>query len=152
MKRFNFIDKKETGSRNSKNYILNIFLYDLFGKKCFVLINRYYIIIMFLIKKFFRIKYKDNPEKILLMTLLIMLSTSVFADGCAFLEREENYVKAFPFCKQEAEQGDARAQYELGKMYFESRGVEKNNLLAKKYFKQACDKGSKDGCDNYKKI
>ncbi len=86
------------------------------------------------------------------MTLLIMLSTSVFADGCVFLVREENYVKAFPLCKQEAEQGDARAQYKLGKMYFEGRGVKKNNLLAKKYFKQACDKGSKDGFDNYKKI
>lgn len=62
------------------------------------------------------------------MTLLIMLSTSVFADGCVFLVREENYVKAFPLCKQEAEQGDARAQY------------------------KSCDKGSKDGFDNYKKM
>ncbi|EJS86875.1 hypothetical protein AAUPMB_16220, partial [Pasteurella multocida subsp. multocida str. Anand1_buffalo] len=48
---------------------------------------------------------------------------------------------------QSAVQGDARALYNLGTLYANGEGVERNWDRAKMYFKQACKAGLPEGCD-----
>ena len=49
-----------------------------------------------------------------------------------------------------ANQGDARAQYDLGVMYGEDKGVRQNYNTAKEWFGKACDNGYQKGCDFYR--
>jgi len=51
-----------------------------------------------------------------------------------------------------ANQGDARAQYDLGVMYGEGKGVRQNYNTAKEWFGKACDNGYQKGCDVYKDL
>ena len=43
--------------------------------------------------------------------------------------------------KKEAEQGDARAQFNLGFMYADGRGVAQNDTEAVKWYRLAADQG-----------
>ncbi len=56
-------------------------------------------------------------------------------------EQESKEVQRFKATKIEAEQGDAFAQWELGYMYAEGRGVEKNDKEAAKWFRKAAEQG-----------
>ena len=56
-------------------------------------------------------------------------------------EQESKEVQRFKATKIEAEQGDADAQWELGYMYAEGRGVEKNDKEAAKWFRKAAEQG-----------
>ena len=59
-------------------------------------------------------------------------------------EQESEEVQRFKATKIEAEQGDADAQWELGYMYAEGRGVEKNDKEAAKWFQKAAEQGDAD--------
>ena len=50
---------------------------------------------------------------------------------------------------QLAEQGNAKAQFNLGAMYHNGQGVRRNFLLSKEWFGKACDGGDQNGCDKY---
>ena len=56
-------------------------------------------------------------------------------------EQESEEVRRFKSTRKEAEQGDADAQYELGCMYAEGEGVEKNEVEAAKWFQKAAEQG-----------
>ena len=47
-------------------------------------------------------------------------------------------------------QGDADAQFNLGVIYDQGKGVRQNEKLEKQWFGKACDNGLQDGCDNYR--
>jgi TPR repeat protein len=47
-------------------------------------------------------------------------------------------------------QGDADAQFNLGVIYAQGKGVRQNEKLEKQWFGKACDNGLQDGCDNYR--
>ena len=66
----------------------------------------------------------------------VLLSVSVSAADMATLTRQ-------------AQQGDAVAQYYLGEMYYEGKGVREDESTAKHYFGQACDHGLQLACDYY---
>ena len=66
--------------------------------------------------------------------------------GFFFDERKE-YVKAFN-CFMEAG-NDPEVMEKIGEYYYIGRGVGKNYMLAKKYFKLAADAGNVDGMYNY---
>ena len=51
-----------------------------------------------------------------------------------------------------AEQGNTKAQYNLGLMYANGRGVRQNLVIAKEWFGKACDNGLQLGCDAYRKL
>ena len=51
---------------------------------------------------------------------------------------------------QLAEQGNAKAQYNLGAMYHNGQGVRRNFHLSKEWFGKACDGGDQKGCDPYR--
>jgi uncharacterized protein len=46
--------------------------------------------------------------------------------------------------KQKAEQGDAEAQYELGKMYYNAKGVKIDHVEAIKWYLKAAEQGYVD--------
>ena len=51
---------------------------------------------------------------------------------------------------QLAEQGVAKAQFNLGVMYYNGYGVRRNFHLSKEWFGKACDSGWQKGCDQYR--
>ena len=51
-----------------------------------------------------------------------------------------------------AAQGDANAQYNLGKMHESGQGVRQNHFTAKEWYGRACDNGLQQGCDAYKRL
>ena len=76
--------------------------------------------------------------------LAITLSSTVFADDfsdIAVAFHKGDYKTAMKLMKPLAEQGDAGAQYSLGLMYDEGRGVPKNNQQAVKWYRLAVKKG-----------
>ncbi|WP_281269548.1 tetratricopeptide repeat protein [Psychrobacter sp. SZ93C1] len=51
-----------------------------------------------------------------------------------------------------ANQGDAKAQYNLGLMYDAGLGVRQNSETAKEWFGKSCDNGNQDGCNKYQQL
>ena len=51
---------------------------------------------------------------------------------------------------QLAEQGVAKAQFNLGLMYHIGHGVRRNFHLSKEWFSKACDGGVQEGCNQYR--
>lgn len=101
----------------------------------------------------------------------VLLSVSVSAADMATLTRQAqngdteaqvdlayeyyeqgNHAKAFEWYTKAANQGDADAQYTLGLMYEEGKGVRQNKSTAKRYFRQVCDQGLRVACNNYRKL
>ena len=48
-----------------------------------------------------------------------------------------NYTEAFKWIKQAAEEGITKAKYKLGDMYAEGKGVDKNETIANRWYRQA---------------
>jgi hypothetical protein len=53
----------------------------------------------------------------------------------------QNYAEAVRWYRKAAKQNDARAQFNLGNMYREGRGVPQNDVEAAKWFRLAADHG-----------
>lgn len=58
------------------------------------------------------------------------------------LEESAQYAKAVGFYLIAAKKGNAPAQYKLGEMYYNGRGVDKNYRLAMKWYKHAANYGN----------
>lgn len=58
-----------------------------------------------------------------------------------------NYGRAIKLYTYAAQHGHADSAYNLGTIYFNGFGTEKNIPLAKKLYAQACDGGSQPACD-----
>ena len=62
----------------------------------------------------------------------------------------QDYKKAVEWYRKAANQGVAKAQSNLGGMYYFGQGVRQNKSRAKELFGKACDGGHEGGCRNYK--
>ena len=62
----------------------------------------------------------------------------------------QDYAEAFRWFRQAAEQGYAKAQYNLGVMYANGRGVRQNFHLSKEWFGKACDGRIQEACNQYR--
>ena len=68
----------------------------------------------------------------------------------------QDYAKSFKWYEKAANQepsadkASALAQYSLGLMYYEGKGVRQNVNIAKSWFGESCDNGYQDSCDNYR--
>ena len=51
-----------------------------------------------------------------------------------------------------AEQGNAKAQFIVGGLYWFGKGVQVNKSLAKEWLGKACDNGDQQGCEFYGKL
>ena len=58
--------------------------------------------------------------------------------------------EALRWYRKAAEQGYAKAQYNLGLMYANGHGVHQDFDLSKEWFGKACDGGFQVGCDLYR--
>lgn len=65
--------------------------------------------------------------------------------GMAY-DLEQNYQKAFEWYTKSANQGDAEAQYNLGTMYHNGRGVKQDLNTAKQWLTKACENGYTEAC------
>ncbi|WP_206442816.1 tetratricopeptide repeat protein [Aliarcobacter cryaerophilus] len=63
---------------------------------------------------------------------------------------KQDYIKAKELYEKAANQGNTKAQFNLGGMYYDGHGVRQNKKIAKEWFGKACDGGDQIGCDNYK--
>ncbi len=63
--------------------------------------------------------------------------------GCCYEALQKDYKKAAEWFRKSAEQGYAKAQYNLGAYYYNGTGVERNNLKAFFWFNVAHDNGDK---------
>ena len=55
---------------------------------------------------------------------------------------EQDYTTALPWCRKEAEQGNADAQFTLGEMYSEGKGVKQDYAEAFKWWSKAAEQGN----------
>ncbi len=55
---------------------------------------------------------------------------------------KKEYKQAFEACSAAAEDGDSRAQYQLGIMYYKGTGIPQDFVLAYMWFKLAADQGN----------
>ena len=82
-----------------------------------------------------------HSTKLLATALLALgLNQAVWADDAS----------DFRETLQLAEQGDAKAQNNLGAMYANGHGVRRNFHLSKEWFGKACDGGVQEGCNQYR--
>lgn len=72
----------------------------------------------------------------LLGLALAMPAAASFKDGMTALQRGE-HERAFVLLEPEAQRGNLEAQYEVGLMYLEGRGVAKDEARALKWFREA---------------
>ena len=85
-------------------------------------------------------------KKMMVALLSLGLVQAVWADNVP------DFKETFQVAKQEAEQGNALAQYNFGVMYANGEGVRQNYKTAKEWFDKACDNGLQQGCDAYRKL
>lgn len=71
--------------------------------------------------------------------------TLQFYMGYAYNELQD-YGKAVEWYAKSANQGDAKAQHNLGAMYYNGQGVKKDTKTAKLWFGKACDNGHQRAC------
>ena len=65
-------------------------------------------------------------KKGLLVILSLLFSFAGYANQCSEYWYKYNYEKAFTYCKEDAEQGDAEGQYHLAFMYNEGFGTKQD--------------------------
>lgn len=82
---------------------------------------------------------------LLLVVLLITFAqTEVFADGLAdgsTAAQKGDFQTAFKLWKPLADQGNAEAQFNLGVMYENGKGVTKDDMKAVKWYRMAAEQG-----------
>ena len=62
----------------------------------------------------------------------------------------QDYTKAKQWFEKAANQGVADAQFNLGVMYGQGKGVRQDYAKAKEWVGESCDNGLKKGCDAYR--
>ena len=78
---------------------------------------------------------------VLLITILTLLIAPRITE-LAFTDPQ------FDTVRTKAEQGDAEAQYQLGKMYDDGKGVTQNDIEAIKWYRKAADQGLANAQDS----
>jgi TPR repeat protein len=63
-----------------------------------------------------------------------------------------DYDKAKNFLELAVKQGEPSAMYHLGTMFFDGKGVAKDQNQAIPLFKKSCSKGDSNACDKLKEI
>ena len=88
--------------------------------------------------------------KLLLIVPILLWSSVAAADYRAGVEAYErgNYVTAYKEWLPLAEQGDARAQFNLGLMYLNGDGVPEDDAEAVKWYRKAAEQGYAAAQDN----
>lgn len=83
------------------------------------------------------------------MKKLLLLLTIPLLSGCSKLEfndclrafNNSDWPKALQVCREVAESGNGNAQFYLGKMYAEGKGVPQNSNEAIRWYKKAITSG-----------
>ena len=65
-------------------------------------------------------------------------------EQCKVNFSKQNYTEAFKYCKKSAEQGHEEAQFNLGVMYEDGRGVKQDYFKAFEWYQKAAEKGYAD--------
>jgi uncharacterized protein len=74
---------------------------------------------------------------------LALIGTAIagpFEDG-QVANRRQDYVEALRLWGQSADQGNARAQFSIGQMYYIGQGVPRDNTKANGWYRKAADRG-----------
>lgn len=83
--------------------------------------------------------------KNLSFALLALFSSNLYAE-------DDSWSNVFKFQTKMAEMGNVRAQFILGEMYEEGRGVQKNRVKAIEWYRKAKSNGNKDAAGRITKI
>ena len=85
-------------------------------------------------------------------SLIANMDSATVFERCKLYYSSENYNDAFKYCKKSAEEGILEAQFNLGYMYDNGKGVKQDYAKAKEYSGLACDNKDQYGCDMYRKL
>jgi TPR repeat protein len=100
---------------------------------------------------------KSNPMKnliaIICLTLTVLLGSAGMSASADFQKgltaaQSGGYATALREWTPLAKQGDADAQHKLGNIYYNGKGVLKNNKTAMKWWKYAAQQGNADSQNN----
>ena len=64
----------------------------------------------------------------------------------------QDYSQAYQLFLTAAYKGNIKAQLALGEMHAKGEGIYQSNTAAKEWFGKACDNGSQNGCDGYRRL
>jgi TPR repeat protein len=99
---------------------------------------------------------KDSPEKQATISNEVTIEEQVseseptlspsdmFELGEKYYFDDKNYTEAAKWYRKSAEEGYAKAQYELGYMYYDGEGIEKDYSEALKWLRKSADQGNSD--------
>jgi len=99
---------------------------------------------------------KDSPEKQTTISNEVAIEEQVseseptlspsdmFELGEKYYFDDKDYTEAAKWYRKSAEQGYAKAQYELGYMYYDGEGIEKDYSEALKWLRKSADQGNSD--------
>lgn len=72
------------------------------------------------------------------------LATLRVGGQCANAWKIKNWANVFTLCSAAADQGNADAQYYLGQMYYQGKGVPQDDATAVIWYRKAADQGDAD--------
>jgi len=90
-------------------------------------------------------QYRATGRNVTWVTGMMLLGAGcIWADTAAGTEafRNKNYSKAFREWKAAAESGQAEAQFDLGVLYAQGLGVERDLMEAMRWYRQAAEQGN----------
>lgn len=85
----------------------------------------------------FKLEFRLLMNKLIITSFLVLIAFNV------------NAIDDFTELTRLAKDSDARAQTNLGVIYYDGEGLRQNYTLAKNWFGKSCDNGLQQGCDAY---
>ena len=74
-------------------------------------------------------------------SLIANMDSATVFERCNLYYSSENYTEAFKYCKKSAEEGILEAQFNLGYMYDNGRGVKQDYFKAFEWYQKAAELG-----------
>jgi len=88
--------------------------------------------------------YKKCVGIIGVVTIALLAACDAWLDDaskCQKFYQAKQFSQAFPVCRKVAEQGNSRAQTNLGWMYEYGKGVKQDDVKAAKWYRKAAEQG-----------
>src|ERR1700687_3622035 len=89
-------------------------------------------------------QYRAKRDVVLGLGMLLLIASPAWGDAAAGMEafKNKDYQRAFREWKAAAEAGQAEAQFDLGVLYAQGRGVQRDLNEASNWNRKAADQGN----------
>jgi len=89
-------------------------------------------------------QYRFTRDGMVVLGTLFLLASPVWADTAAGMQafKNKDYGKAFTEWKAAADAGQAEAQFDLGVLYAQGKGVQRDLTMAERWYRKAAEQGN----------